>query len=105
MRLVFLASADFNPLPERSLAAVIQSAVPAAFELLRHRKKAPERAPGSSLNSMRWLMIVLLVSMVALLAASAGLAHHIWQEHRKRGHAGHPFGRADDVDIETEEAP
>jgi putative NADH-flavin reductase len=54
---------------------------------------------------MRGLMIALFVSMVALLAASAGLAHHIWQEHRKRGHAIHAFGRADDVDIETEEAP
>jgi len=54
---------------------------------------------------MRWLMIVFLVSLVALLAASAGLAHHIWQERRKRGHTGRTFGRNDDVDIETEEAP
>lgn len=54
---------------------------------------------------MRWLMIGLFVSVVALLAASAGLAHHIWQERRRRGHTGHTFGRADDVDIETEEAP
>jgi hypothetical protein len=54
---------------------------------------------------MRWLMIALLVSVVALLAASAGLAHHIWQERRKRGRAGRAFGRSDEVDIETEEAP
>jgi hypothetical protein len=54
---------------------------------------------------MRWLMIALLVSVAALLAASAGLAHHIWQERRKRGRTGPIFGRADDVDIETEEAP
>jgi len=27
---------------------------------------------------MRWLMIVLLVSLVALLIAAAGLARHIW---------------------------
>jgi hypothetical protein len=54
---------------------------------------------------MRWLMIVLLVSVVALLVASAGLAHHIWQEHRKR-HRNHPSpGRAEDLDVETEEAP
>ena len=54
---------------------------------------------------MRWLIIVLLVSVVALLAASAGLAHHIWQERRKRGYTGQTLGRTDDVEIETEEAP
>jgi len=54
---------------------------------------------------MRWLMIGLFVSVVALLAASAALVHHVWQERRKHGHTGHSFGRADDVDIETEEAP
>lgn len=54
---------------------------------------------------MRWLMIALLVSVMALLAASAGLALHIWQERRKRGHVTRAFGRSDDVDIETEEAP
>jgi hypothetical protein len=54
---------------------------------------------------MRWLMIGLFVSVVALLAASAGLAYHIWHERRKRSHTGPSFGRADDVDIETEEAP
>jgi hypothetical protein len=54
---------------------------------------------------MRWLMIALLVSVAALLVASAGLAHHIWQERRKRSHTTRTFGRADDVDIETEEAP
>jgi hypothetical protein len=54
---------------------------------------------------MRWLMIALFVSVVALLVASAGLAHHIWHEHRKRGQKSQAFGRADDVDIETEEAP
>jgi len=54
---------------------------------------------------MRWLMIVLLVSLVALLAASAGLAHHIWQEHRRRSRGNPDPGRMEDVDVETEEAP
>jgi hypothetical protein len=54
---------------------------------------------------MRWLMIAFLVSLVALLAASAGLAHHIWQERRKRGQASRNFGRGDDAEIETEEVP
>ena len=30
------------------------------------------------LNTMRWMMIALLVSLAALLLAAAGLAHHIW---------------------------
>jgi flagellar basal body-associated protein FliL len=38
---------------------------------------------------MRWLMIVLLVSVVGLLAAALGMARHIWmqrsQERRERG--------------------
>lgn len=54
---------------------------------------------------MRWLMIVLVLSMVALLVASAGLAHHIWQERRKRAHTSSAFGRTEDLDVETEEAP
>jgi hypothetical protein len=37
---------------------------------------------------MRWLMIVLLVSVVGLLAAALGMARHIWvrrsQERRDR---------------------
>ena len=32
---------------------------------------------------MRWLMIVLLVSLVALLMAAAGLARHIWVQHER----------------------
>jgi hypothetical protein len=32
---------------------------------------------------MRWLMIVLLVSLVALLMAAAGLARHIWVQHEQ----------------------
>jgi hypothetical protein len=38
---------------------------------------------------MRWLMIVLLVSVVGLLAAALGMARHIWvqrsHERRERG--------------------
>jgi hypothetical protein len=34
---------------------------------------------------MRWLMIALLVSLVALLIASAGVAHRVWREHGRRG--------------------
>jgi hypothetical protein len=33
---------------------------------------------------MRWLMIVLLVSLAVLLLASLGLAHHIWRERVRR---------------------
>jgi hypothetical protein len=59
---------------------------------------------------MRWLMIVLLVSVVAMLVASAGLAHHIWQERRKRSRMSLAQGRTEGVDVdvdvvETEEAP
>jgi hypothetical protein len=32
---------------------------------------------------MRWLLMVLLVSLAALLIAAAGVARHIWQQ-RKR---------------------
>ena len=35
---------------------------------------------------MRWLLIVLLVSLAALLFAAAGVVHHIWQQRtRQRG--------------------
>ncbi len=53
---------------------------------------------------MRWLMIALLVSIVALLFASAGLAHHIWQERRKRRKTLVP-GPIEEVEVETEEVP
>jgi len=32
---------------------------------------------------MRWLMILLLVSLVAMLVAAAGVARHVWQQHKK----------------------
>jgi hypothetical protein len=34
---------------------------------------------------MRWLLIVLLVSLAALLFAAAGVAHHIWRQRTRRG--------------------
>jgi len=52
---------------------------------------------------MRWLLIALLVSLVALLIASAGLAHHIWREHTRRRHASTAAEKAEEA--ETEEAP
>ena len=32
---------------------------------------------------MRWLMIVLFVSVAALLIASAGVARHVWRRHKQ----------------------
>ena len=32
---------------------------------------------------MRWLMVVLLASLVALLTAAAAVARHIWLQHVK----------------------
>ena len=32
---------------------------------------------------MRWLMISLLVSLVMLLIAAAGMAYHIWMQHKQ----------------------
>ena len=60
---------------------------------------------------MRWLMIALLVSIVALLIASAGVAHHVWRERKKRRQAPASAKKAMDLkanlktDPDTEEAP
>jgi hypothetical protein len=60
---------------------------------------------------MRWLLIVLLVSICALIVASAGVAWHIWRQHAKsRRNAtgrGDHFDRVvfEESDIEREEAP
>ena len=32
---------------------------------------------------MRWLMLAMLVSLMALLIAAAGVARHIWVHHAK----------------------
>lgn len=39
---------------------------------------------------MRWLIIALLVSLVALLIAAAGMARHIWLQRRSVGSAAPP---------------
>jgi hypothetical protein len=58
---------------------------------------------------MRWLLIVMIVSIGALVLASGGMAWHIWRQHAKARAtgAGRPPGpRAhEESDIETEEAP
>ena len=52
---------------------------------------------------MRWLMIVLLVSVVALLVACAGVAYHVLREHKRRRNARVPVEKAEDT--ETEDTP
>jgi hypothetical protein len=32
---------------------------------------------------MRWLILILLVSLAGLLFAAAGLARHIWVQHKR----------------------
>jgi hypothetical protein len=36
---------------------------------------------------MRWLMVVFLVSLGALLLAAAGMARHVWLRSRQKQHA------------------
>jgi hypothetical protein len=57
---------------------------------------------------MRWLMIGLLVSVGALLVVSAGMAWHIWRQHRQpapvQSDSDLPAPRLpEETDIETEE--
>ena len=59
---------------------------------------------------MRWLIIVLLVSVGALLIASGGMAYHIWRSRKKRtlkssGSTESLSGKTEETDVETEEAP
>lgn len=51
---------------------------------------------------MRWLVIVLLVSVALLLIFSAGAARHIWREHKSKQFSPE---RKQNAEIETEEAP
>jgi hypothetical protein len=58
---------------------------------------------------MRWLLIVLLVSVFALILASAGVALHIWRQHaksRRNASVSDPSYAIihEESDIETEEA-
>jgi uncharacterized iron-regulated membrane protein len=58
---------------------------------------------------MRWLLIVMIVSVGALVLVSGGMAWHIWRQRAKaRGTgAGRLSGPRshEESDIETEEAP
>jgi hypothetical protein len=52
---------------------------------------------------MRWLLIVLLVSLGALLFAAAGLARHIWlQRARPRDELPVSLEPAEEPDLEVE---
>lgn len=53
---------------------------------------------------MRWLLILLIVSVCALLIASAGVALHIWRQH-KNPDAPAETSVHEETDIESEEAP
>jgi hypothetical protein len=51
---------------------------------------------------MRWLLIVLLVSLAALLFAVAGVAHHIWKQRTRRGSESSAAAEpADETDLEV----
>jgi hypothetical protein len=55
---------------------------------------------------MRWLMIVLLVSLAALLVAAAGLARHIWVQHERiRSKPAAGAGEAPDSDPDPASGP
>jgi len=52
---------------------------------------------------MRWLLIVLIVSVCALVVVSGGLALHIWRQRKEpAGHAGTSVH--EESDVESEEA-
>jgi hypothetical protein len=53
---------------------------------------------------MRWLLIVLVVSVCALIFVSAGVAWHIWRQHRKPAVPLAPTVHEEN-EIESEEAP
>lgn len=50
---------------------------------------------------MRWLMLCLLVSLVALLTAAAAMARHIWVQHaRLRRQPVSRFDSTHETDLE-----
>jgi Flp pilus assembly protein TadB len=52
---------------------------------------------------MRWLLIVLLVSLAALLFASAGVAYHIWRQRiRHRSEMSAALESAEDIDLKAQ---
>jgi len=52
---------------------------------------------------MRWLLLVLVVSVCALIFVSGGVAWHIWRQHRKL--VTPQTSAREESDIESEEAP
>jgi len=53
---------------------------------------------------MRWLMIVLIVSVCALVAVSGGLALHVWRQHKRPAGLSGTSVR-EEGDVEPEETP
>jgi uncharacterized membrane protein len=56
---------------------------------------------------MRWLLIVLLVSLAGLLIAAAGLARYVWLRRpcsriALPGDAPHGPGKADEIEVKAE---
>lgn len=51
---------------------------------------------------MRWLMIVMYVSVALLVAASAGVARHVWRAH-KQAEKQQPAQAEEETEISTEE--
>jgi hypothetical protein len=56
---------------------------------------------------MRWLLLILLISLLGLLFAALGLARHIWRQRARRGSKASPVtakssGQAEEADVETE---
>lgn len=74
-------------------------------------RKAIRTAGGKHYRfPMRWLLIVLIVSVCALVVASGGMALHIWRQRPKLRRPATDGDRSDlllhgDNEIETEEAP
>ena len=51
---------------------------------------------------MRWLLIVFLISLAALLCAAAGAARHIWlQRVKPRGDLPVPIDAGEESDLEA----
>ena len=67
------------------------------------RAGANDDRNGAELNPMRWLIVALFVSVIALVAASAGMALHIWRERGRQRELRWETGMAEEA--ETEEAP
>ena len=49
---------------------------------------------------MRWLMLSMLVSLVALLLAAAGVARHIWVHHTRQRSELLPIDTPQEHDLE-----